>query len=149
VVEVAFYHLTKWPLERALPRLVERVVDGAMKAVVRCGSQARLDAVNDLLWTYDANSFLPHGGPADGDAAAQPVYLTTLADNPNQATIVIVIDGDTPPDLDDFDRCLDIFDGSDGEALDAARTRWKALAEAGYPLTYWAQSDDGRWQQKQ
>lgn len=146
--EIGFYQLNRWPLERALPRLLERAAGAGMRALVRCGSKARLDSLNALLWTYDPASFLVHGGPGDGDAVGQPIYLTTEAENPNRASVLILTDGLDAEDLADFERCLDIFDGNDADALAAARVRWKAHKDVGYALTYWAQTDQGSWEKK-
>jgi DNA polymerase-3 subunit chi len=146
--EVGFYQLHASPLERALPRLVERALAGGFRVLIRCGSRPRLDQLNDVLWTYDPGSFLPHGGSDDGNAAGQPIYLSETADNPNGADLLVLIDGVEAEDLDHFRRCLDLFDGNDADALAAARRRWRALKDHGFRLTSWAQGDDGRWQEK-
>lgn len=143
--EVGFYQLQASPLERALPRLIERALEGRYRVLVRCGSRPRLDQLNDALWTYDQGSFLPHGGPDDGNAAGQPVYLSEAADNPNDADLLVLVDGVEADDLARFKRCLDLFDGNDANALAAARQRWRALKDRGFRLTYWAQGNDGRW----
>ena len=41
-----------------------------------------------------------------------------------------------------------LFDGNDATALAAARILWTDLKEAGHDLTYWQQSDQGRWEKK-
>ena len=146
--EVWFYQLHASVLERALPRLVERALDGGFRVLIRCGSRPRLDQLDDVLWTFDPGSFLPHGGPDDGNAATQPVYLSETADNPNGADLLVLLDGIEAGDLDHFKRCLDLFDGNDADALEAARRRWHDLKDRGYRLTYWAQGDDGRWQEQ-
>jgi len=146
--DIGFYQLNRSPLERALPRLVERALDGGFRVLIRCGSRPRLDQLNGVLWTYDPGSFLPHGGPDDGNAADQPVYLSDGPDNPNGARLLVLVDGVEAADLDRFERCLDLFDGTDPEALEAARRRWRALKDEGWRLTYWAQTDDGIWQEK-
>ena len=145
--EIGFYHLQKWPLEQALPRLLEQALARGLRAVVRVGSEARLESLNAALWTYRQESFLPHGGPADGQAAAQPVYLTPGDDVPNEATLLVLCDGVAAADVDAFDRCADMFDGHEA-AVAAARSRWQALKDQGYPLTYWQQTDDGKWRAK-
>ena len=111
-------------------------------------SAERLAQINAHLWSYDADSFLAHGGPEDGHAGDQPIYLTCLEENPNEATVLLLAEGAEAGDRDLYDRCLDLFDGNDEHALGAARGRWKALKEAGYPLTYWAQTQDGRWEKR-
>lgn len=146
--EIGFYHLTRSALEAALPRLLERALAHGFKAVVRVTSEDRLKDLNTALWTYDPGSFLPHGGPDDGDAAMQPIYLTTGADVPNDARLLVLTEGLDAADLDRFDRAVALFDGRNEAAVTAARERWKTLKDQGYPLTYWQQAPDGRWQKK-
>jgi DNA polymerase-3 subunit chi len=147
--EIGFYQLKRSPLERALPRLLELALAQHKRVVVRCASKARLDYLNDILWTYDQGSFLPHGGADDGRAGDQPVYLTTGIDTPNGASVLVLTDGLEADDLDAFERCLDLFDGNDAHALDAARARWRGLKDKGHRLTYWAQGEDGRWRKQE
>ena len=87
MTDIGFYHLQKWPLERALPKLLEKVLETGKRAVVIAGSEDRVEALNGLLWTYNPNSFLPHGTSRDGNAADQPVWLTTEDENPNGADV--------------------------------------------------------------
>ncbi len=49
---------------------------------------------------------------------------------------------------EDFERCAVLFDGNDEAALTAARAQWAGLKDAGHDLTYWQQSDEGRWEKK-
>lgn len=147
MVEVSFYHLQREPLDVALPKLLEKVYERSLKAVLIAGSDERVEALNDRLWTYRKESFLPHGGPSDGSAADQPVYLTTKEENPNGATVLVMVDGVDPAFKGDFDRCLDMFDGNDEDAVAAARERWKADKAAGHEVTYWQQGDRG-WEKK-
>ena len=57
------------------------------------GSDERVAALDALLWTYDEASFLPHGTARDGNAARQPIWLTAADENPNAATMLVLIDG--------------------------------------------------------
>ena len=123
-VRIGFYHLLHWPLERALPTLLERAVGAGHKVVVMAGSAERVRDLDGLLWTYEQNSWLPHGSARDDDAALQPVFLTDRDDNPNLADILVLTDGVTSAALPGFVRCLMLFDGNDETALAAARARW-------------------------
>lgn len=145
--EIGFYHLLTTPLERALPRLLERAVGQGHRVVVCAGSPERVEHLNALLWTYDESGFLPHGSARDGNAAAQPIWLTHRAENPNRATMLVLVDGVVADDLDGFARCADMFDGRDAEAVAAARARWRAASAAGHTLTYWQQTEKG-WEKK-
>jgi DNA polymerase III subunit chi len=148
MTEVLFYHLERQPLEKVLPTLVEKTYERGWRAVIQAGSKERVEALDTLLWTYKEEGFLPHGTRQDGDAAEQPVYLTTEPENPNQATVRFLVDGAEAGELKDYERVVFIFDGHDPEALGEARAQWKAAKDAGFALTYWQQSPEGRWEKK-
>ena len=147
MTEVGFYHLLSTPLERALPKLLERAREQGHPIVVRAGSAERVAQVDALLWTYEEASFLPHGSARDGNAASQPIWLTDCDENPNHATMLVLIDGVEASDLPSFDRCADMFDGNDGNAVEAARERWRRARETGHSLTYWQQTAAG-WERR-
>jgi len=147
MTDVGFYHLQKSPLERALPRLLEKVLAADMRAVVMAQSEERVEHLNNVLWTYDPASFLPHGSARDGWAERQPVWLTETDENPNGARVLVLTDGAASDHVADYARCLDLFDGRDEEAVAAARERWKTYREAGHGVTYWQETDRGGWTQ--
>jgi DNA polymerase-3 subunit chi len=142
--EVGFYHLTRSALEPALGRLLERVLDSGLRAVVRAPSAERAEALNRALWQFGRDSFLPHGTRADGSAEDQPVFLTDREDYPNRAEVLVLVDG-TEVDPAGFRRCLYLFDGNDEQAVERARDLWRRWRERGMALTYWQQTERG-WQ---
>ena len=147
MAQIGFYHLSSTPLERALPKLLERAREQGYLIVVRAGSAERVAQLDAVLWTYDEASFLPHGSAHDGNASAQPIWLTAGDENPNQATMLVLLDGIEVTDLSSFARCADIFDGNDESAVEAARERWRRAQEAGHQLTYWQQTGSG-WERR-
>lgn len=147
MAEVGFYHLRTTPLERALPRLLEKVVGRGLRAVVLADSTERARQLDTALWTYDPASFLPHGLAGEPDAERQPIVIASESVNPNAASLLVLVAG-MDADLDGFERCLDVFDGNDPAAVAAARERWRARKAAGHELTYWQQNDAGGWDRK-
>lgn len=145
---VSFYHLQRASLDRALPKLLEKVLESGRRAVVIAGSEEQVEALDAALWTYEQRSFLPHGSAADGHADRQPVYLTAADENPNGSDVLVLVDGAASANLGAFDRVLDMFDGHDAEAVEAARARWRDLKDAGHELTYWQQTERGGWERK-
>ena len=146
-MRVDFYHLHDSPLERALPVLLDRALQAGLRAVVMAASDDRLEALSGVLWTQSPDSWLPHGSAKDGFAADQPIWLTTVDENPNGATVLVLTDGMTSARLGEFDRCLDLFDGTNEAATAAARERWRLAKTAGHELHYWQQTATG-WQEK-
>ncbi len=148
MAEVFFYHLTETALEDALPGLLEKTLQKGWRAVVRAGSAERLEALATHLWTYKRDGFLPHGTAKDGFPQAQPVWMTTGDDVPNEAQVLFLTDGVASEDLTRFARVCDLFDGRDDAAVQAARQRWTASKAAGNHNVYWQQSPGGAWTKK-
>ncbi len=146
--EVFFYHLERQTLEQVLPGLVERTLERGWRAVVQAGSTERLAAIDTLLWTYKEDSFLAHGTRAEGHAEHQPVFLTTGDDNPNGAGIRFLVDGAVASSFAGYTRVVCIFDGHDPAAVEGARGQWKAAVAQGTAVTYWQQTEAGRWEKK-
>ena len=75
---IQFYHLITTPLERALPKLLEKAVAGGYKVLLVTSSDEQVEHLNQMLWTYDPGSFLPHGSVKNGNVEKQPILITTL-----------------------------------------------------------------------
>ncbi len=148
MTEVRFYHLTRTTLEAALPRMLEKTLERDQRAVVRAGSEERVEALTNWLWTYRDRSFLAHGSAKDGHAEHQPIWLTDQDERPNGAQVLFLTDGAASERLADYELCAVLFDGNDAAAVAAARAQWSGLEEAGHDLTYWQQDEDGRWEKQ-
>jgi DNA polymerase-3 subunit chi len=148
VTDVRFYHLQRRSLEETLPQLLEKILERGSRAVVMAGSDERVEALATHLWTFDQRGFLPHGTARDGNAAEQPVWLTSSDENPNGADVLVLTDGAAALDIGRFKICCELFDGNDADAVSAARARWKEYAAAGHAVTYWQQTERGGWEKK-
>lgn len=146
--EVLFYHLERQPLEKVLPSLLEKTLARGWRAVVQAGSEERLEALDNTLWTYDDASFLPHGMAKDGNPKEQPIYLTTGDDAPNGGAVRFMVDGAAAAGYEGLVRLVYLFDGRDSDATAQAREQWKAAKAAGCTVTYWQQNAEGRWEKK-
>lgn len=146
--EVVFYHLKYRQLEQALPALVAKARERGWKAVIRAGSSERLAVLDDVLWTYDDQSFLAHGLATDARPETQPVLLTTEDECPNGAEVLFLVDRAPLPASYPFTRVVIVFDGADKEAEDAARDAWKLVKSLGHDVTYWQEDETGRWIKK-
>ena len=143
-VQVGFYHLTRTPLERALPKLLEKA-HGTNKSVLLLAHTQRMEALDQLLWTYSPDSFMPHAVAGAGADDAQPVLI---ADRVAPREIICVTNGDYIDQTADCERVLDMFDGNNDQQLQQARGRWKQYKEAGCVMSYFQQTDAGGWEKK-
>ena len=98
-MEILFYHLTESRVEDALPSLLERSLERNWRVAVQTVDDARCELLDDHLWTFRPDSFLPHGMDSGPNADLQPILLTSGAANQNKAGVRFVIDGAEPPEL--------------------------------------------------
>ncbi len=142
MTEIGFYHLTRTGPDQALPALLGRTLAARERALVLCGSEARVAALDEALWASTDPDWLPHGTARTGQAELQPIWITAVEERPNGARYLFLLDG-TAAELGPYARVFDLFDGRDAEALAAARARWAAARAAGHSLTYWQQGERG------
>ena len=149
-MRVDFYHLQKQSLEDVLPKLLEKAYSTSKKIKVKIGNELRVDFINSLLWTYNEESFLPHGTNKDGFAEMQPIFLSSDDTVPNHAEYLFLVDGAmvNTDVLLNFERVFNIFGSTDNETLVKAREFWKELKKENIELHYWQQDNSGRWIEK-
>ena len=142
-----FYHLTRQPLEVALPALLEKASGAGWRIEVRGTSLERMQWLDDKLWLGADDGFLAHGVAGGSEDAQQPILLTTNAEPGFEC--IMSIDGATldPQEVSDSQRVCILFNGLDENAMQQARSQWKTLTEAGCAAQYWSE-ESGRWQKK-
>jgi DNA polymerase-3 subunit chi len=149
MAEVLFYHLTESRLEEALPDLLERSLARGWRVVVQTLTEERRDALDQHLWVFREEAFLPHGTDIDSSGALQPILLTVdPAQAANDPQCRFMVEGSVPDSLERYLRGVYLFDGHDAEQVALARQRWTAEKAAGHAVTYWQQTDDRRWVKK-
>lgn len=143
MTEIRFYHLGVRSVADALPDLLGKALAASHRVAVRTGDAAEVERLNDHLWTYRPDSFLPHGAAKDGFGADQPIWLTDGADTPNGAQALFLLGQAEAEDIGAFALCCFVFDDHDEATVGLARARWKAWRDAGHAITYWKQTENG------
>lgn len=136
---VDFYHLTATPLERVLPTICEKVLAGGGRLLV-VADEGRLSRLDDILWAYAKEAFLPHGRQ---NAKSQPILLSAAPVAANGATNIALADGQWRDEALGFERAFYFFDD---DARDGARQAWRGLKDkAETEARYWKQDERGKW----
>jgi len=148
MTDIAFYHLERSTLEQALPKLLEKTLAEGKRALVLAGSEPRVEALNEALWSFDQDSWIPHGSAKDGNADRQPIWFSVSDENLNKAEFLFLTDGAASGSLGEYERCFELFDGNNPESVAAARVRYKTYKDAGHELSYFQQTASGGWQKK-
>ena len=140
-----FYHLQRTSLEQAVGPLLEKCLERGWRVLAISDDASRRAALDEALWTYDDQSFLPHGqAEADGlDPGVQPILISGKPENHNQAAVALLMDGADLPIEAAFERCMVMFDDGDAATRQKAREQFKAAKDAGLSARYFQQSGRG------
>ncbi len=117
-------------------RLVRKARTADMNVVVFTDDRAQLAALDDALWTFSEQDFLPHVNADDELAGVTPVILTHDAEQalPHHQ-VLINLSRETPAHFARFERMFEIV-SSDEDDLLAGRERYRQYQQRGYPLTH-------------
>ena len=142
---VNFYHLNKTDTYFALCKLVNQAFAQERKVLVRTSSQEVTEEINEILWSYDLTSFLPHSKAGDQNNEASPIHISNESDNPNNASYLFVVNNSnfSIPEICQFQRTFIIFNNQDKEFMDIARKLWVDTAGSNLGRRYWVEEDTG------
>lgn len=146
--DIRFYHLTQQTLEQALPKLMVKVVEAGMRALVKVPDKTYMDTLDKVLWDFDPASFIAHDKDGSKHPSDQIIFLTVGDDNQNNADIIVLVDNMMCDDVAKYKRCLYMFDGRNENIVAKAREHWKSFKDAGTEMSYWQQTEFGGWEQK-
>jgi DNA polymerase-3 subunit chi len=143
-MQVDFYHLTRAPIDRVLPRIVERVLAGGERLLIVSQDEALADRIDKLLWTYSSDAFLPHARAGAETDADQPVLIAAEVIPANGARHIALVDGQWRDEALGFERVFHFFDEAN---IVAARAAWRGLSgKEDVEPRYWRQEDGGKWE---
>ena len=141
-MDISFYFLKGDSFLKTVARLVEKAYASQARMVVFDGVQERLEEIDKVLWTFSTDAFIPHGSKELGHETLQAVWLTDKPENPNNSTILLLIndfDLQSWADLG-FSRVLIAFSDELRKKADSELGRLKKESRA---VTYWSQTDKG------
>jgi len=147
MTQIFFYHLERSKLQQVLPQLLQKTLDRDWRAIVEVKSEKQAKEIDNFLWSYASDSFLPHAIAGDNEDSEQPILISDKQDNPNSAKVRFFVNGVLPQVTGNYERLIYIFDGHDPEAVQEARTVWKQL-KGDNELAYWQQEISGQWKKK-
>ena len=147
-MEIRFYHLLQQNLQDALPQIIAMAYGRDMRSVIKCPDAAMMKSLDQALWSYRADSFLPHATEKDDAPENQPIYLTTTDEKPNQASLLVLVNGVSSEQVAAYDLCCEIFDGLEQDVVQKNREKWMTYKQAGYELIYYQQDHHGKWFEK-
>lgn len=142
-----FYHLEASTLEGVLPGLLEKTLEKGWRALVKL-PEGKLAQLDNFLWTFREDAFLPHGREDEPQSDLQPILLSSTIESAKGFDAVFLLDGAAIEDMEGVSRAMIMINGRAAEDVQRERARWKTLKETGASLAYYQQNERGRWEKK-
>ena len=117
-------------------RLAERIYHSGqeepIRIHIRVTDPSQAEHLDRLLWTYDDQSFLPHGRIGQTDPELTPILI---GDEPlaGHDQVLINLDPSIPPGFASFERLCEPLDPN-AASRDAGRERFRFYRDRGYDL---------------
>jgi DNA polymerase III subunit chi len=133
VADVAFHTGLADKLDYACRLLRKACGQGARLVVV--GAAAELDRLDEALWVFEQDEFVPHCRLRGVQAPAErmkrtPVWLADDAAADVDASVMVNLGPAFEPRFERYARVIELVSRSDDDAL-AGRQRWRCYTQAG------------------
>ncbi|WOH37211.1 DNA polymerase III subunit chi [Thalassotalea fonticola] len=103
------------------------------RVFIFCDDQQMAHKIDELLWAFDANSFVPHNLPGEGLNSGSPVEISWQAPT-NNRNILINLSGQVPSFASQFSQIID-FVPTDEALKKLARLRYRAYQQLGFNVS--------------
>jgi DNA polymerase-3 subunit chi len=115
-------------------RLVEKAYQQQHRVYIHAGTQANAHQMDEILWTYREDSFLPHNLYGEGPDTAPPIQIGFNAVPEKHRDILINLDNTVPGFYTQFIRVFELVLNEPADQA-AARERYKAYRAQGCEIT--------------
>jgi DNA polymerase III subunit chi len=134
VTQIDFYILPETTSEARwlfACRLIDKVHRMGMRVLVAVDSEAEARQLDELLWTFKPESFIPHQLINSGKPT--PVEITFTQEAGDHQNLLLNLSKTTPTYFSRFERMSEVVI-QEPESLAASRTRFSFYKSRGYPI---------------
>ncbi len=93
-------------------------------------TQQAVQYLDDLLWKFPENSFLPHA--IAHVKCQEKIIISTICQNLNDAKVLMNLCTEPCPIVEQFELIYELYDETQLEKFDQAKHRFKFYAEKGF-----------------
>jgi DNA polymerase-3 subunit chi len=111
--------------------LAKRAFETGQATLILARSFDQAEQLDEKLWEFDENAFIPHQIAGDADDAITPVLIAAPDTQTPDRTLVINLRDECAPGL--FERVLEVVPADEEQRL-GSRKRWTTYKAAGLEL---------------
>jgi DNA polymerase-3 subunit chi len=115
-------------------RLIEKAYKNRHRIYIHTDNQQDAHHLDEMLWTYREDSFLPHNLYGDGPEPAPPIQIGFNVTPEKHRDILINLSNQVPDFFKQFNRVLELV-GSEPSIQEAGRERFRSYRTHGIEIT--------------
>ncbi len=114
-------------------RLTEKAYSQGHRIFIHTGNREQAQYLDQLLWTYKQDSFLPHALCDSELADDSPIQIGSGDEPSGDCDVLINLSGEVPGFFSRFERVAELVAG-DSTARQQSRDAFRFYKDRGYPL---------------
>ena len=135
--EVLFVEVNANQMETRACEIAESIYAQGNRLQIIAGNEEQATRMDDLLWTYRHDSFIPHGiWKGFDNEIALPVVITNRQERVEGIEHLLMLDFCEVELVGRFSRAVHMVVTDSRERLEASRRYWTQLKEAGFSLRH-------------
>jgi DNA polymerase-3 subunit chi len=116
-------------------RLTEKAYLAGHRVCINTGSEADAGRIDELLWTYKEQSFIPHESVnSQVDLSTAPVQIACQINQTEEHDVLINLASEVPACFSQFERLLEPVDQMETNKV-SGRSRYRYYRDCGYSIT--------------
>lgn len=115
-------------------RLIEKAYKNGHRIYIHTENAAHAHQLDEMLWTYREDSFLPHNLYGEGPTPPPPIQIGFASHPEKHRDILINLSDNVPAFFSQFNRILEII-SSDATTQERARERFRFYRKEGNTIT--------------
>ncbi len=115
-------------------RLIEKAYKNGHRVYVHTENEKEAHAIDELLWTYRDDSFIPHNLYGEGPEPAPPIQIGFQEKPEKHRDILINLSHSVPAFFSQFNRILEVV-STDPDTQARARENYRAYRTQGHDIT--------------
>jgi DNA polymerase-3 subunit chi len=137
MTEVVFVEVTASKIETRACEIAEHTYAQGERLQIIALDEEQAARLDDLLWTYKPDNFVPHGRWKSMDSESDhPVVITTRKERVPGIASLLTMDYCPVKMVQQFSKVIHVVVVDNQERLEASRRYWTLLKDAGFSLRH-------------
>ena len=134
-----FYNSAQRNVVLDISLLIERLFKAHNSILVCCKDQETVEVIDDFLWAYKDDGFIPHSIEKQDQVSVYPILITSKIDKDYEHNTLLALNGVLIEKevCQKFANVYYFFDNQENKEKENARIMWKNFVSQNVVCKYW------------